>query len=130
MPRKTRTFSDLNLDFIPHPVTGDVTKRYDEDAIKRSIRNLVLTMHYERPFNSMLGSSVYGLLFEPSSPMLDTVLKKEISYTITNWEPRAELLGVDVRQRIDNNSIEITITFRVINTTEPIKMDLTLRRTR
>ncbi len=130
MPRSTRSFSDLNLSFEAHPITGDVAKRYDADAIKRSIRNLVMTMHFERPFNSELGSSVYGLLFEPAGPMLDIVLKKEITYTITNWEPRAELLDVTVNVLPDNNTVNITIMFRIVNTTEPIRMELTLRRTR
>lgn len=130
MPRKTRTFSDLNLDFLPHPVTDDVAKRFDEDAIKRSVRHLVMTMHFERPFNSALGSSVYGLLFEPSSPMLDVVLKREITYTIENWEPRVDLIDVVVNVRPDNHTVEATIHFRIINTTRPLQMELLLTRTR
>lgn len=128
--RNTRTFSDLDLDFIAHPVSGDITKKYDEYAIKQSVKNLILTNHYERPFHPEIGSQITGLLFENWSPMLQSVIRQSIINTITNFEPRVKLIDVNVYQRSDENSVDVTITFSIINTETPITIDITLERTR
>ena len=65
MAKNTRNFSDIDLTFIANPVTGDLSKKYDENAVKQSIKNLVMTRNYERPFNSSIGSQIYNVLFEP-----------------------------------------------------------------
>ena len=82
MARNTRTFSDIDLRFTAHPVTGDITLLYDEKAIKRSIKQLLLTSHYERPFHSEIGSPIRALLFEPPSPMFSVTLRQTIINTI------------------------------------------------
>lgn len=130
MARNTRTFSDLDLSFMRHPVTQDVSRKYDEEAIKQSVKNLVLTQNYERPFHSEIGSQVMGLLFEPSSPMLAVMLKKTITDTITNFEPRVNLKSVDVTFSPDNNEVYVSIYFTIINTTRPVQVTLLLTRTR
>jgi phage baseplate assembly protein W len=130
MARNTRTFTDLDFNFLLHPKTKDVSTRSDEEAIKQSIRNLVMTRNFERPFRSEVGCQATTLLFEPISPMLATLIEKTISDTISNYEPRVDLLGVRVRFSPENNSAYITITFKIRNTETPISVNIILERTR
>lgn len=130
MARNTRTFSDFDFNFTKHPSTMDVTMKYDEEAIKASVRNLVLTQNYERPFHSEIGSQIRGLLFEPATPMLNVMLKRAITDTITNFEPRVKLEEVQVTISPDDHYVNVSIYFRIINTTRPIQVDLILTRTR
>lgn len=130
MARNTRTFSDLDFNFIRHPVSGDVTSRYDEEAIKQSIRNLILTKNFERPFRSNIGSQIKALLFEPISPLLATMLQNVIANTINNHEPRVDLLNVNVTFSPENNDAYVTIEFKIKNTETPITVNLLLERTR
>lgn len=130
MARNTRTFTDLDFNFLSHPRTKDVTTRIDAEAVRQSIRNLVMTRNFERPFRSYLGCQVMNLLFEPSSPLLTAMIEKTISDVITNYEPRANLLGVAVQYSPDNNSVYVSITFTVINTATPLTVNLILERTR
>jgi phage baseplate assembly protein W len=128
--RNARTFSDLDLGFLAHPISKDVTKKYDENAIKQSIKNLILTKNYERPFQSNIGSQVKSLLFEPFSPILSAMIKRSIENTIESFEPRANLLDVSVTVSPDNNAVYVTVKFTIVNTTAPITLDLFLERTR
>jgi phage baseplate assembly protein W len=130
MARSTRTFSDIDLNFGMHPVTHDVVLKYDDQAIKASVRNLVLTQNYERPFHSEIGSQIRGLLFENATPMLDIMLKRAITDTIVNFEPRVKLNDVVVTVSPDNNEVYVSIYFTIINTTRPLQVDLILTRTR
>lgn len=130
MARNTRTFSDLDLNFTAHPVTKDITRRYDENAIKTSLKNLILTSNYERPFHSEIGTPIKRLLFEPASPMLEVMIQKAIEDTVYNFEPRVNLLSVEVNAMEDENSVYITINFKIVNTERPLSLDLVLERTR
>jgi hypothetical protein len=130
MARNTRTFTDLDFNFLPHPATHDVTVRYDENAIKQSIRNLVLTRNYERPFRSNIGCQVKALLFEPITPILTAMIERTISDTITNFEPRVDLLGVAVKFSPENHDAYITVMFKIKNTQTPVSVNLILERTR
>jgi len=130
MARNTRTFSDLDLNFIANPVTGDVSRKYDETAIKQAVKNLVMTSHYERLFHPEIGSQVNSLLFEPFSPMLQAMLERSIVNTITNFEPRVRLMGVEVQLNPDNNTVYCSVEFRIVNTERPLTVDFTLQRTR
>lgn len=130
MARNTRIFSDIDLNFTAHPVTGDVSMRYDENAIKTAVKNLVLTRNYERPFHSEIGSPLYGLLFDLSTPLLIVSLKRVITDLINNFEPRVNLIDVIADVSPDNNSVYITIIFSILNTQRPIQLDLVLDRTR
>jgi len=125
----SRTFSDIDLNFIPHPVTGDIVKKYDESAIKASIRNLVLTSNYERPFHSEIGCQLRNLLFEPMSPITTQLIQNTIAQTIKNFEPRAILLSVVASYSPDNNSVYVTVNFMIVNTTTPQTVSITLERT-
>ena len=127
---RTRKFTDLDLNFIANPATGDVSVKYDDNAIKQAIKNLVLTLNYERPFHPEIGSQVRKLLFEPMTPISRIILQKAIENTIVNFEPRAQLKSVDVQYDDDNNEVLVSIVFTIINTTAPIFLDFTLKRTR
>ena len=130
MARNTRTFSDLDLNFTAHPVTKDITRRFDENAIKTSLRNLILTSNYERPFHSEIGSPIKRLLFEPATPMTQVMIKKAVEDTVINFEPRVQLLEVDVNVSGDNNTVYVSIYFKIVNTERPLSLDLVLERTR
>lgn len=130
MAKNTRTYSDLDFNFTAHPVTGDIVRRFDEAAVKNALKNLILTSNYERPFHSEIGSPIKRLLFEPATPMLQVLINRAIVDTVTNFEPRVELLNVDVVVSEDEYNVYVTIEFRIINTTQPLTLDLTLERTR
>jgi phage baseplate assembly protein W len=130
MARNTRTFIDLDLNFTRHPVTNDIVRKFDEEAIKAAVKNLVLTQNYEKPFHSDVGSQIRGLLFEPVTPMFVIMLKRSISDTIVNFEPRVNLNDVLVTVSPDDNEVYVTIYFTIINTTRPLQVDLILTRTR
>jgi phage baseplate assembly protein W len=130
MARNTRIFSDLDFNFTAHPVTGDVVRRFDENAIKTSLKNLILTANYERPFHSEIGSPIKRLLFEPATPMLEVMLRRAIMDTIDNFEPRVEVLDVIVVVSEDEYEVSVTIEFQIRNTNKPLTLDLTLERTR
>lgn len=130
MARNTRTYSDIDLNFTPNPVTGDLSLKYDENAVKAAVKNLILTNNYERPFHSEIGTQIRGLLFNPASPMMDALLTRAIQDTITNFEPRVVLMDVKVASNIDNNAVYCSIMFRIVNTSKPVSLELTLQRTR
>ena len=130
MSRATRTFSDLDFNFFANPATGDVTKKFDDNAIKQSVKNLILTSFYEKPFHPEIGSQVNSLLFEPFSPLLKAMMTEAIKNTLYNHEPRVSLLDVTVNDNPDNNSLYVSIIFKIINTEQPITVDLVLQRTR
>ena len=130
MARNTRTFSDIDLSFAMHPVTHDVNIKYDAEDIKASVKNLVLTMNYERPFHSEIGSQVNALLFEPATPMLNVLLKRSIQDVIINFEPRVNLIDVLVTLSPDNNEVYVSVSFTIVNTSTPIAVDIILTRTR
>lgn len=127
---RTRVFTDLDFNFTRHPMNHDVARKYDEEAIKQSIKALVMTNHYERPFHPEIGSQVNALLFETPGPMLKSMMESAITNTIMNHEPRVSLLGVNVTINADNNSIYATIAFKIINTQIPLTVDIILQRTR
>jgi len=130
MARNTRIFSDLDLNFTAHPVTGDITRRFDEDAIKQSVKNLLLTRNYERPFHSEIGSPVRQLLFDLPGPMFNVMLQRAVIDVINNFEPRVSIIDVRVDDYSDANEVYITLEFKIVNTERPLTLDLALERTR
>jgi phage baseplate assembly protein W len=123
-------FSDLDLDFFAHPVTGDVVKKTGVDAISRSIRNLILTNFYDRPFNHQIGSNAQKLLFENITVMTANLLKDAIIQVIENYEPRAEVIDVMVQSEPDENGYKSRIAFRPVNSLEPQIVSIFLERIR
>ena len=130
MARNTRVFVDIDLGFYAHPITGDISVKYDDDAIKASVKGLVKTYVYDRKFHSEINSGIYGLLFEPSSPLLQASLKKAIINVITNFEPRVQIISVEVGISNDTGTANVVITFKIINTEKPLEVSLVLERSR
>ena len=129
--RNVRQYSDLDLFFSKKATSNDISKVTDVQAVKRSIRNLILTDHYEKPFHPEIGSGIRGLLFELMSPLTANVLAKVVEDVIENYEPRAKLIGVTVYPDMDRNAYEVTIEFYVINTpTELVELTVMLERLR
>jgi phage baseplate assembly protein W len=130
MARNTRIFSDLDLNFTKHPVTGDITRRYDDNAIKQSVKNLLLTRNFERPFHSEIGSPIRQLLFDNPGPMFNVMLKRAVIDVINNFEPRVNIIDVRVDDYSDANEVYVTLEFTIVNTERPLTLDLALERTR
>jgi len=129
--RSSRVYKDLNLNFTANPITGDVATVTDVNAVKRSVRNLLLTNHYDRPFHPEIGSGIRGLLFENMSPFVSNVLKRKIEDTITNFEPRVTLADVNVNSNFDTNQYEVTIEFYIDNAeNELVDLSFNLERIR
>lgn len=129
-PRKTRVFQDLDLNFTPHPVTKDIVRKFDENAIKQSIKNLILTRNYEKPFHSEIGSPIRALMFDLVTPLTAITVKRAIIDVINNFEPRVELMEVEPVISPDNNALYVSIVFKIRNTERPVTLDLLLERTR
>lgn len=125
-----KLYSDIDFSFTRKPVTNDVALSYDEMAVVRSVRNLLLTNHYERPFQPELGSNINTLLFEPISPITSTSLQTEIEDMINNYEPRALLKSVTVNAKPDQNAYEVSLEFYIQNATLPTTVTLLLERNR
>ena len=112
--QKTRKYSDLDLNFTIHPIKKDINKHVEEMAVINALKNLILTNHYERPFQPDLGSNVRRLLFENLDVVTAAALEQEIFQTIKNYEPRVELIDVIVSPNYDQNEFNVTIQYRII----------------
>jgi phage baseplate assembly protein W len=130
LTKKRVLYADFGRDLVQHPVTADVSRKINEDAVKESIRNLVLTDRGERPFRPNIGCDVRKLLFGNFMPETGLLIKEAIISTISAYEPRAEIIAVNVDPRPDNNAFSVSITFRVINSVEATRLDLVLNRIR
>jgi phage baseplate assembly protein W len=130
MANITKIYSDIDFTFTRKPVVGDIALSYDSMAVVRSIRNLLLTKHYEKPFNPNIGSNIDTLLFEPISPITSSSLEQEIQTVIKNYEPRAILKSVNVVAKPDKNSYEVTLSFYIENATLPTTVTILLERNR
>ncbi len=104
--RSTRIYKDLDLNFTRNPVTNDILRIEDVDAVKRSVRNLVQTNFYERPFHPELGCGIRGLLFENYSPIIGIFLKRKIAEVINRYEPRVSLVNVTLDDDPDRNRLK------------------------
>lgn len=125
-----RKYSDINLLFSRHPSTGDVTKKTDIEAIKASVRNIIQTKNYERPFHPEIGCQVHGLLFENITPVVIQVMQRTIAQAIDKFEPRVTLNEVNINPQVDNNGILVDVYFTINNTQEPVVLSTTLTRIR
>jgi phage baseplate assembly protein W len=123
-------YSDFHMDFFQNPVSLDVARNTNEEAVKQSIRNLLLTDRGERPFQPNLGSDLRKLLFENMMPDTVVVAKEMVKETIEQYEPRANLIGVDIISGYDDHTIGVVVVFNVINSEEDITLATTLTRVR
>ena len=129
--RNVRQYTDLDLFFGKKSSNSDIQEITDIKAVKRSIRNLVLLNHYEKPFHPEIASGVRDMLFELMTPITSVILARKIEDVINNFEPRAVLQAVTVIPDFDRNAYEVKIEFYVVNTpTELVDMSVLLERLR
>tara|TARA_B100001057_G_C22171466_1_gene689602 strand:+ start:54 stop:494 length:441 start_codon:yes stop_codon:yes gene_type:complete len=128
--RNAQVFKDINLSLARHPITGDIASLTNIEAVKRSVRNLINTNFYERPFHPEIGSNVRSVLFEPVSPIVATVLERHVKDVVENFEPRAELIDVQVTDNADANEYRVQIKFYVVNSSDIVDMNIFLERLR
>ena len=112
--RQSRAFKDISLSFKRHPVTNDILALTNEDAIKRSVRNLVETINEERFFNPLIGSRVRESLFEVPDNTIRATLKTQIENSILNFEPRVNLTDVIINHPNDTNDLEVIVVYDII----------------
>jgi phage baseplate assembly protein W len=126
----SRSFKDLDLNFEIHPIRKDINLLKNEFAIINSVKNLVLTNFYERPFQPQLGSSVRSLLFENIDTIIAAQLERAVEETIRNFEPRVSVSKITADPRPDENKYNMTLEFFVINNANPITINFFLERIR
>lgn len=130
MSLATRVYTDLDLDFAAHPVTGDIVKKKGTAAISTSMKNLLLTNFYERLFQPSIGSNLNRLLFENMDNIIAGQLKTEIENVIRNYEPRVSIHAVTVKPDFDYQRYDVSVVFFIVNQTDPIQVNLFLERVR
>ena len=117
-----------NLD--TSPLSRDMSVLTDIDAVKKSVRNLILTNFYERPFQPGIGSGIRSLLFENQTPVIEAQIKRAVNDTLQNYEPRAKVIDVRVISNIDYNELRVIIVFYVLGKADPVSVDLIIDRVR
>ena len=128
--RNVKQYRDLDL-FFSKKTNKDLNKVTDIEAVKRSVRNLILTNTFEKPFHPEIGGNVRGLLFENMTPMVSAVISRKIEDSIINHEPRARLVGVKTQPDFDTNGYNVSVYFYVANApTELVELDTFLERFR
>ena len=128
--RNVKKYSDLDL-FFGRKTNEDINKVTDIEAVKRSVRNLILTNTFEKPFHPEIGGNVRGLLFENMTPMVSAVITRKIEDSIINHEPRARLVGVKTQPDFDTNGYNVSVFFYVVNApTELVELNTFLERLR
>jgi phage baseplate assembly protein W len=128
--RNTRIFSDINLSFGSHPATADVVQVTNEDAVKSSIRNLISTKNFERPFHPEIGCQIHSLLFENFNPVTLEMAKRMVFDVLKAYEPRAKILDIIVADSEDTNELRITVVFTLINNDKPVTVTTILNKAR
>ena len=123
-------YKDLDLNFNLNPLSRDINILSGEDAVRRSVRNVVLYNFLEKPFTPRFGGNVIRRLFDQLDPIAVYSVQKQISEAIKQNEPRANLISVDVKPDFDRNSLDVDIVFRVKNSPQPVVLNITLERVR
>jgi phage baseplate assembly protein W len=126
----SKIYKDLNLDFQTNTATKDIQKITDVEAVKRSVRNLVNTNHYEKPFHPEIGSNLRAMLFENITPQMNHAISKQIELLINNYEPRCRLVQVNSQPIFDRNGYACQISFYVVNYPDPVIVESFLERLR
>lgn len=127
---RTRIYSDLDLNFIPHPLTGDIAMKVNEQAISQSLKNIIQYNFFEKPFNPDFRSKVSDLLFEDFSPRIAILIEKYASEIISKYEPRIQILSATVSPNHTDQSYTYILTYRPINSIESVTLNLFLSRVR
>lgn len=128
--KNTRLYKDIDLDFEAHPLNGDVATKVNEDAVKRSIRNIVMYNAYEKPFMPDFGASLRDMLFENMTSGTAIGIRDRVRHIIEQHEPRANVLEVEAKPDINTSTYEVVIEFSLLNVLAPIKTTIYLKRVR
>lgn len=112
--KRSRSFRDINMSILKNPFTKDIASVKDEESIKQSIKNIVLTAPGEKLFNPKFGSNVYNMLFEPLDPFMIDSLQVEILNTIKNYEKRVEVTNLRCIPDYDLNSVTVSLEYRIV----------------
>ena len=128
--KKITLYQDFKKNLEKSPVSSDLTVLKDEDSVKESIKNLILTNRGERLMQPDLGGNISGMLFENITPATLVLIQNNIRTTIDLYEPRAELIDVIASSNIDDNVVKVEIAFYITNVQQPITLDVFLERTR
>ena len=124
-------FADLDLKFASNPVTKDVSIKYDSDAIRRAVKNLVLTDNFERPFKPGIGANIRAILFELTDDDLTDEIALRVTNLLENFEPRIENVRVEVSEdALDSNALNVTIYYNIKNDPRPQELDVVVNRIR
>jgi len=126
---RNKLYRDINLSFTVNP-SGEIYKKIDAGAVKQSIKNLILTNHFEKPFLPLYGGNLRDLLFELAHSSIGEEITSNITRAIESYEPRAKIVDIRVDNRADYNSIGVTVEFRIVNTEETVIFTTTLVRLR
>lgn len=130
MPSITKKYSDIDLSFIPHPITGDVTVLRDVDAVKRSLRNLMYMGKFDRPFEPDVGAHLKQLLFEDITPLTEKSIDIHIRGAIARHEPRVTVVDLKVDGNPDENGYNVKLTFVIDSLSEMQTVDTFMERVR
>ena len=128
--RSNRIYKDLNMSFTKNPATKDVARLFDVQAIKRAVKNIILTNKYERPFNPDFGCNLRGFLFENITEPLLVIIKDRVAMAIEKYEPRVSVEDVVVKNDIDKNGINIQVSFLINGVEAPVTVSTFLQRVR
>ena len=128
--KKINLYQDFKKDLEISPVSSDLTVNKDEDAVKESIKNLILTDRGERLMQPDLGGDINAMLFENITPAVIKIIQNQVRTTIELHEPRAEVQDVIVTSNIDDNAVRVLIVFYITNVQQPITLDVFLERIR
>ena len=129
--RNVRQYSDLDLFFGKRTVGSDINKVTDIQAVKRSVRNLILLNTYDKPFHPEIAGGVREMLFENMTPIVGQIIARKVEDVIENFEPRARLVGVRAIPDLDRNAYELSVHFYVVNApTELVDLTVMLERLR
>jgi phage baseplate assembly protein W len=125
-----RAYKDLDLNFTVHPVKKDISRHLNEKAIINSVKNLVSTNFYERPFQPELGSAIRALLFEPVDSVFGASIERRLFDVINNYEPRVSVESIVAVPAPDENGYRVSMTFYIVNLPNPITINFFLERIR
>ena len=126
---RDKLYSDIDLLFERRP-SGDIYKKTDADAVKQSVKNIVSTNRYEKPFEIFYGANITGMLFELADAGMGTHIEDQIQSAIEQYEPRAKILNIDVNSNPDRNSLQVTLLFRIKSNEQEVEFETTVSRLR
>jgi phage baseplate assembly protein W len=126
---RDRVFKDIDLSFTAKP-NGELYIKKDAAAVKQALKNIIQTNAFEKPFKPFYGGDLRALLFELADPDVDDQIKERVNNTVRRYEPRAEILDIEVNSQPDQNSIGVTITFKVLNSEETVTFSSFVSRLR